>query len=268
MEKTKCALLDTDFLSKLYSTRKDDGNRLIDRVLELPGYQFVCHEQIILELGRHNTSAKDWLKNHIDEGSIQKFTDKKLIEELRLFFGRNGISMYLHYLNNACTLFDSNFYEKYYAGLEQNNELSDDEFAAEIANCDAAIGRDNNLGEIKTFLLQQILQIREEIQLYVFYSDDRKARVGLAYAGGVPGVSALSMFFVLKEKLKIDKTEAKVYFDSWMQLHKNNGQTSFKVHKATKEQQLMKMEGYEIFDRIYDDSIGVAMDGDLLLRDI
>ena len=40
----------------------------------------------------------------------------------------------------------------------------------------------------------------------------------------------------------------------------------FKVHKATKEQQLMKMDGYEIFDRIYDGSIGVAKDGDLLLR--
>ena len=35
MEKTKCALLDTDFISKLHITRKDDENRLIERVLEL-----------------------------------------------------------------------------------------------------------------------------------------------------------------------------------------------------------------------------------------
>jgi hypothetical protein len=52
MGKTKCALLDTDFISKLHIIRKDDENRLIDRVLELPGYQFVCHEQIAIELGR------------------------------------------------------------------------------------------------------------------------------------------------------------------------------------------------------------------------
>lgn len=77
MGKIKCALLDTDFISKLHITRKDDQNRLIDRILELPGYQFVCHEQITIELGRHNASAKDWLKDRIEEGSIQKFSDKK-----------------------------------------------------------------------------------------------------------------------------------------------------------------------------------------------
>lgn len=83
MGKSKCALLDTDFISKLHITRKDNQNRLIDRILELPGYQFVCHEQITIELGRHNTSAKDWLQDCIEEGSIQNFSDKKLIEELR-----------------------------------------------------------------------------------------------------------------------------------------------------------------------------------------
>ena len=77
MGKTKCALLDTDFISKLHITRKDNQNRLIDRILELPSYQFVCHKQITIELGRHNTSAKDWLKDRIEEGSIHKFSDKK-----------------------------------------------------------------------------------------------------------------------------------------------------------------------------------------------
>lgn len=268
MGKTKCALLDTDFISKLHIARKDDQNRLIDRVLELPGYQFVCHEQITIELGRHNATAKDWLKDHIDGGDIQKFSDKKLIQELRSFYGKNAISMYLYYLNNACNLFNSNFFGEYYSELEQKKELPEDEFTAEIVNCDSAVGCDNNLGEIKTFLLQQVLQNREDIQLYVFYSDDRKARTGLTYAGGIPSVSALSAFYVLKERLGIDKTEAKVYFDTWMQYHQNKQQTRFRVHRATKEQQLMKMEGYEIFDRIYDGTIGIAKDGDLLLRNI
>lgn len=43
MTKRKRALLDTDFISKLHITQKDDENRLIDRILELPGYQFVGH---------------------------------------------------------------------------------------------------------------------------------------------------------------------------------------------------------------------------------
>ena len=70
----KCALFDTDFISKLHITRKDDENRLIDRVMELPGYQFICHEQICIELGRHNASAIIWLQQKIAEGSIQKFS--------------------------------------------------------------------------------------------------------------------------------------------------------------------------------------------------
>ena len=79
MTKKKCALLDTDFISKLHITRKDDENRLIDRVLELPDYQFVCHEQIAIELGRHNAAANRWLQRKITEGAIQKFSDGDLV---------------------------------------------------------------------------------------------------------------------------------------------------------------------------------------------
>lgn len=53
----KLALLDTDFISKTHTVRIDDDNHLIDRVLEMPGYTFVCHEQIVAELGRHNSHA-------------------------------------------------------------------------------------------------------------------------------------------------------------------------------------------------------------------
>jgi hypothetical protein len=35
----KCALLDTDFISKTYSVQ-DGGNHLIDRVMESPEYEF------------------------------------------------------------------------------------------------------------------------------------------------------------------------------------------------------------------------------------
>jgi len=42
----KYALLDTDFISKTYTVSIDENNRLIDRVLEMPGYSFVCHEHM------------------------------------------------------------------------------------------------------------------------------------------------------------------------------------------------------------------------------
>ena len=46
MKKEKYALLDTDFISKTYSIRKDEHNRMIDRIMEMQGYQFYCHEQM------------------------------------------------------------------------------------------------------------------------------------------------------------------------------------------------------------------------------
>ena len=48
------ALLDTDFISKTHSVQDDGGNHLIDRVMELPEYEFFCHAQIVTELNRYN----------------------------------------------------------------------------------------------------------------------------------------------------------------------------------------------------------------------
>lgn len=45
------ALLDTDFISKTYSVQDDGGNHLIDRVMELPEYEFFCHAQTIFYKG-------------------------------------------------------------------------------------------------------------------------------------------------------------------------------------------------------------------------
>ena len=47
------ALLDTDFISKTHSVQDDGGNHLIDRVIELPEYEFFCHAQIVTELNRY-----------------------------------------------------------------------------------------------------------------------------------------------------------------------------------------------------------------------
>ena len=68
----KYALLDTDFISKTYAVRIDDDNHLIDRVLEMPEYSFVCHEQTVVELNRHNSRAPVWMEQIISSGVIDK----------------------------------------------------------------------------------------------------------------------------------------------------------------------------------------------------
>jgi hypothetical protein len=46
MKEKKYALLDTDFISKTHLIRKDEDNKLIDKMLQLPDYELYCHEQI------------------------------------------------------------------------------------------------------------------------------------------------------------------------------------------------------------------------------
>ena len=43
MANEKYALLDTDFISKMHLIRKDDHNKLIDKIMAMPGYCFYCH---------------------------------------------------------------------------------------------------------------------------------------------------------------------------------------------------------------------------------
>ena len=55
MANEKYALLDTDFISKMHLIRKDDRNKLIDKIMAMPNYTFYCHDQINDEILRHNT---------------------------------------------------------------------------------------------------------------------------------------------------------------------------------------------------------------------
>ena len=79
--------------------------------------------------------------------------------------------------------------------LEQYIKMPIDYFMIEIGNCDMTVGYGNNLGEIKTYLMQQVLQNQDHIQLYVFCSDDKGARAGISGTTGIPCISAISSFY-------------------------------------------------------------------------
>ena len=71
MTKEKYALLDTDFISKTHLIRKDDQNKMIDRIMEMRGYRFYCHDQVKTELARHTAGdSLDWMEDKISDGSI------------------------------------------------------------------------------------------------------------------------------------------------------------------------------------------------------
>ena len=118
MEQTKGALLDTDFISKLCDSRIDEDNCMMDRVFEVPGYLFFCHEQIIKELSRYDGTARSWLEERTSKECIKKYTDAELLEILWELFGQKAIIMYLSCLKKACYICEHGIYESYYAVLE------------------------------------------------------------------------------------------------------------------------------------------------------
>lgn len=96
------ALLDTDFISKTYSVQDDGGNHLIDRVMELPEYEFFCHAQIVTELNRYNADTPIWLSEKVGAKKIKSYTDQEILESLSLVRGPLACATYTQMLKLAC----------------------------------------------------------------------------------------------------------------------------------------------------------------------
>ena len=102
MPKEKYALLDTDFISKTHLIRKDDQNKMIDRIMEMQGYHFFCHEQIRTELARHNIgNSPEWLETRILDGTIHCTTDEEIIDELHAIYSDSAEAMYVSMLKDV-----------------------------------------------------------------------------------------------------------------------------------------------------------------------
>lgn len=113
MIKEKYAILDTDFISKTHLIRKDEQNKLIDRIIELPGYRFYCHEETRAELSKHHTGhSPEWLGNMINDSSIHCCSDKEILEELSAIYSGSAKAMYVNMLKTGCEAFRSGYFEE------------------------------------------------------------------------------------------------------------------------------------------------------------
>lgn len=113
------ALLDTDFISKTHSVQDDGGNHLIDRVMELPEYEFFCHAQIVTELNRYNADTPIWLSEKIGAQKIKSYTDQEILESLSLVRGPLACATYTQMLKLACDAFSKDYFSEHYQALEE-----------------------------------------------------------------------------------------------------------------------------------------------------
>lgn len=256
-----CALLDTDFVSKLYDTKINETDTLIKRIVSIEKFHFVCHYQAVVELKIYNESVSDWVENN---ENITVYTDRELLQFLLNHFGLAAYGLYLNMLKVSCDTFSYGYFEKYYASLIHYYkstwlDCSMTDFIKHLKKCDEVVGQDNNLGEIKLYTTAQLLEATGIENFYIFCSDDRKARSVLVNQN-IDCVSAIASFYLAKKYLNMDKNTAQLFFDSWVELHKKYNQAYFRIY-GTDDSQMIKVLGQDLFDMLYADKLFLQKDG-------
>lgn len=249
------ALLDADFIIKATIAQKDEKNHLLDWILSNLQYQFVCHEMAMEEISKHdNLGVVFWFNKAIKSGNVRIFTDLDIINKLYDFMGPAGIDMYKSFLKTSCDSMSSTFYKEFYSLIE-NSSLTDEigSFVDILKQCDVAIGSGKSLGERKAMVLLQYLQFFYPDKVYLFCSDDRKARAGLYSITSVPCKSLMSVFWDMKMQ-GIDKTESYKYFYPYEQFMTQHGKTTgnIRVLVASSNDQIA-IPCKQIFDEIFED---------------
>lgn len=271
LRKTKIALLDADFTIKTYHVVNQTGMHLADEIMKLQ-YFFGCHRQIVKEVERHNSTVKEWLNQKICDEKIIVYSDETLLELLKSVYGAASPKLFLMLLKDCCNSFSKDYYETTYSECENfidEKQTDLHRFSEMISAKDELVGTDNDLGELKSLLTVKVLQFCGEGDIFLFCSDDKRARLKvLEYSdGNVRCVSGIGVFYVLKKKNVIDEQMLREYFKSWLSYHLQlNGQTAFRIRTTVKPERFGKVDGRIILEGIMDGTIFMTVDGFLQIR--
>lgn len=259
----KYALLDTDFLYKAHVARNTANHTLAEFVLHFKDYEFFCHEMIKEELTRHeiNPDPNLWLEEKINAGKIKLYSDRDIVNGLNKIYGAAATLTYISLLKISCDTFNAGFFEEYYGSLEYCDNVTDiDCFVTVLKACDEKIPHQNGLGEKKTYVLVQMMEILYNKQVYVFCSDDFKARQSISsLTKPINCISILGVFYKLM-KMGHDKAEMQEYYNRLSAFLKN--QTDYRVWSLSGHQRI-RVPIMQVFDDIYDRKFQLLRNGDL-----
>lgn len=264
MEKDKkYALLDTDFLYKSHLARNTANHTLAELVLNFEDYEFFCHEMIKEELARHeiNPDPNPWFEEKMKAGRIKLYSDRNIVNELSQVFGEAATLTYISLLQISCDTFHAGFFEEYYGTLEYTENVTDiDCFLKALKICDEKIPHQNGLGEKKTYVLVQMMEILYNKHVYVFCSDDFKARQSIAsLSKPINCISILGVFYKLM-KMGHDKAEMQEYYNRLSAFLKN--QTEYRVWSLSGHRRI-RVPIMQVLDDIYDRKFQLLKNGDL-----
>lgn len=235
--------------------------------MSMPNYTFYCHKQISVELLRHNIAgAPEWFETKVMEKAICMYDDRMILDGLFEIYGNLAISAYAEMLKTACDAYKEGYFEERFLLISKIDclRVSREEFLRTLQiDCDT-IGAGQNLGELKSYVLLQVLNIIYGEQIYVFCSDDKNARNGVVSIGGARCISVLSSFVRLKKEIGFSKEDAEPYIQSYMSRCLGKNQRTFRVQDTSKEKRMSKIPCSQVFDEIFAGKIEEMKTGNLM----
>ena len=271
-EIAKKALLDTDFLFKAQLAQNKNHEPLADLIMQFEGYDFFCHEKIFNELQTHGFSPDPipWIKAQIEKGKIHLYSDSKILDVIDELFGNGSPQLYYDMLKTSCDAFPKSggksFFSTYYQPLIDLPDPDKEQFMTTLAACDTAIPNGNSMGEKKSLVLAQLMQLKYPGKVVILCSDDGKARQRVAYIGNqIRCLSILSTF----QKLQADglaKETARQYYDSFCSFLSLHNQTGMKVWTHSTSEKI-SVDFESLFDDIYAGKFEIKGTGDLRYRE-
>lgn len=146
------------------------------------------------------------------------------------------------------------YFSEHYRALEDADyaTISNEDYLKELQLLDIEVGKKNNLGKIKSFVLLQVLLVMLGEQIYVFCSDDKNARNGATNFEDVRCISLVSVFSRLKEESNWTLADAEPYIESLIAFYQEHHQTTFRVMEASEVRRLQRIPCRQVLQEIFD----------------
>lgn len=247
---------------KLLSSTKDKVAGFINCTYLADDAEFDTSENIadnkkefyeISLIENYNADAPIWLSEKIGAQKIKSYTDQEILESLSHVRGPLACATYTQMLKLACDVFSKDYFSEHYRALEDADytAISREDYLKELERLDIEVGKKNNLGEIKSFVLLQVLSVMLGEQIYVFCSDDRNARNGATNFEDVRCISLVSVFSRLKEEANWTFEDAEPYIESLIAFYQDHHQTTFRVMEASEVRRLQRIPCRQVLQEIF-----------------
>ena len=188
--------------------------------------------------------------------------------ELSEIYGELAPVAYIRMLRIGCDAYRDGYYEENFAAVSKLDayKITREDFLEKLKlDCDA-MGAGRNLGELKSYVLLQFLNMKFGEQIYVFCSDDKNARNGMVAIGGANCISVLSSFIRLRKEIGLSREEAEPYIRSYLSYCLGKGQTTFRIQENSKERRMRKVPCEQVFDELFAGRMDEMKTGNLKYR--